>query len=356
MYHHRFIKRRPTLQLILILVFSVFPLICIGNRIRGDKSLYPIRNLQASLTASEGHGTVTALRTSYENNDCVLIVSYSPSESQCNLTQSFWDSRCLDVDFDVDKANLESDSTENVVTSSRKFMTPITFRGAVRKPLHQSKIDSKSLHILQEQSGICLAMTGFASDVKHLVRYVASVVSEYEHLFGGAVPSIHSLARDTMSSYMRDSTAAGGRPFGVQGLIVGNEYNNISKRDKVEIYALDPSGNFRHCISGVASIGRNGRNIQESILRELHEKKVGKVSSNPSSELNISLDMVLKAILKSIYEDISLKDEVATRFEAVIIFEPRHSHCKAFNCALLDHDFILKSCLRSIEALNQDIS
>ena len=66
-------------------------------------------------------------------------------------------------------------------------------------------------------------MTGFESDVNHLVRLVANVVAEHEHLYGGETPSIHSIVRNTMASYMRDATTFGGsRPFGVQGLVVEN--------------------------------------------------------------------------------------------------------------------------------------
>ena len=66
-------------------------------------------------------------------------------------------------------------------------------------------------------------MTGFRSDVKHLVRLVINAVAEHEHLYGGKTPSIHSIVCNTMPSYMRDATTFGGsRPFGVHGLVVGN--------------------------------------------------------------------------------------------------------------------------------------
>ena len=66
-------------------------------------------------------------------------------------------------------------------------------------------------------------MTGFGSDVKHLVRLVTNAVAEHKHLYGGKTPSIRSIVSNTMSSYMRDATIFGGSwPFGVQGLVVGN--------------------------------------------------------------------------------------------------------------------------------------
>ena len=66
-------------------------------------------------------------------------------------------------------------------------------------------------------------MTGLGSDVKYLVRLVTNAVAEHEHLYGGETPSIHSIVCNTMPSYMRDATIFGGsRPFGVQGLVVGN--------------------------------------------------------------------------------------------------------------------------------------
>ena len=67
-------------------------------------------------------------------------------------------------------------------------------------------------------------MTGFRSDVKYLVRLVTNAVAKHEHLYGGETPSIHSIVRNTIPSYnIRDATIFGGsRPFGVQGLVVGN--------------------------------------------------------------------------------------------------------------------------------------
>ena len=66
-------------------------------------------------------------------------------------------------------------------------------------------------------------MTGFRSDVKPLLRLVTNAVAKHEHLYGGKTPSIHSIVCNMMSSYIRDATTFGGsRPFGVQGLVVGN--------------------------------------------------------------------------------------------------------------------------------------
>lgn len=330
----------------LVLTLSL-PLLCIGNRVQAEKSLYPIRNLQASLTASEGYGTVTALRTSYEDKDCVLIVSYSPSELDCNLTRSFWDTRGDEIDVDADE--LQGDESTKKIGGG--FMTPIAFRGAVNRPstVQKGKIkESKSIHILQERVGICLAMTGFASDVKHLVRYIASVISEYEFLYGGEVPSIHSIVRDSFASYMRDSAARGGRPFGAQGLIVGNENNNLPRNGGVKIFTLDPSGNFRHCVSGVAVIGRNRQSIEDSLFKACTGNK-----NEKRSNLENSLDIALKAILENIYEDNQIPDDsqIPSKFEAVVILGREYSKCMSYNCAILNDDFVRKSYQRSIESL-----
>ena len=337
-------KNHGYLKLILSLLL---PFLCIGIGGQAEKSLYPIRNLQASLTASEGYGTVTALRTSYEDKNCVLIVSYSPSELNCNLTRYFWDTHSDVMEVDPDES--QGDVSKKKVGGG--FMTPIAFRGAVNSPSTVQKgkrKESKSIHILEERVGICLAMTGFASDVKHLVRYIASVISDYEFLYGGEVPSIHSIVRDSFASYMRDSAARGGRPFGAQGLIVGNENNNLPRNEGVKIFTLDPSGNFRHCVSGVAVIGRNSQSIEDSIFKAYIGNENGQ-----RSDVESSLDVALKAILENIYEDNHFPDDpqIPSKFEAVVILARGNSKGQSYNCAILEEDFVRKSYKRSIESL-----
>ncbi len=363
--HSSIYFKKPQLKLLLV---ALLPLLCNGNRGQADKTLYPIRNLQASLTASEGYGTVVATRTSYEeDNDCVLIVSYSPSDSNCNLTRSFWDSRSDEFDNGGDS----SQDDHHIIDSNSKgriggsFMTPIAFRGAVGKSSTQKrhslqkhqKIESKSLHIMHEKIGICLAMTGFASDVKHLVRYVASVISEYEYLYGGEVPSIHSIVRDSLASYLTDSSA--GRPFGTQGLIVGNEYTQLKNGGKVKIYTLDPSGNFRHCIAGVAAIGRNSQSIQDSMFKALKKTRSNEESNVvPQSDLEASLDMVIRSILENMYEEeelFSTNEIMSVKFEAVVVHGRGQSKNIPYGCSIINQEFIHDACQRYMESLRSKL-
>ncbi len=350
--------------------------LCLGssrNNGNADNSLFPIGNLQASLTASEGQGTVVAIQSPKRScdhdgiDDFVLLVSRSPREPACNLTRSnlnfHYDNGHDDDGVDAGGGAGDYDKEDIALTS---ILTPIAFRGAVKAPfgkvktsgstyLYGGKTESKTLHVLHEQAGICIAMTGFLSDVRHLVRYVANSVSDYEYIYAGGTPSIHSLVRDTMASYIRDATTAGGaRPFGVQALLVGNEGGggSFSSRDeKIQIFALDPSGNFRHCIGGVGTIGKNAENVRKSVCSIIKE---GEIDWNGSSAVTIqhSLDIAMKSIIENSNDinELSPRDrKEAHQFEAIVVFGRRKQLGQQYSCAVLNDDFIFGAYRRCVE-------
>jgi 20S proteasome alpha/beta subunit len=326
-----------------------------------SNSMFPIGSLQSSLTASEGHGTVAAIQ-SFGDIDYVVIVSRSPSESNCNLTRaSLANSR---IEEAADTEYINHDYNEKDFSGSRNsFLSPITFRGAITRPLQNMeseknkwKRESKTLHVLHEEAGICLAMTGFASDVKHLVRYVANVVSEHDYLYGGDAPNVHSLVRDTLSSYMRDATTLGGsRPFGAQALVVGNSNGNLLSSGKMQIFTLDPSGNFRHCIGGVATIGKNSELVRQSLCKVLQKDDTNGKDSSTSSVQNC-LDIAIESIMINNFDaqNISPSDRrIANQFEAIVVFGGGRSNGRSYSCASLKSDFIFSSYQRCAEAIIQ---
>jgi 20S proteasome alpha/beta subunit len=311
-----------------------------------DNSIFPVGNFQASLAASEGQATIVALQLSCDDTDYVIIVSRSPNIDSNYLSRSL-------VGSGINNSDEINESSEDI-----SFLTPIRSRGALTSFYDQregndngvniGKRESRTIHVLHEQVGICLAMTGFASDVNHLVRFVANAVSEHEYLYGGGVPTVHSLVRNTLASYMRDATTFGGsRPFGVQGMLVGNE------RGSTQLFTVDPSGIFKHCASGIASIGKNAESVRGSILKMLKDE--GKVDDSFSLMLNIQyyLDIAIKSILENTIDVNDISDpnlEVSKQFETVVLFGGKN--CKRpYKFAVLNHEMLSKSCCRSVEAI-----
>ena len=317
-------------------------------------SMYPVGNFQASLTASEGQATVAAIQSSYDGQNYVIIVSRSPATgSSSKLSCTFSGKQIIDGN-DINDSN---NRTKSEIIS----FTPLKYRGALMRSYEDSVKDtmsyrrgstSRTIYILQETIGMCLAMTGFASDVNHLVRYVANAISEHEYLYGGEVPSVHSIVRSTLASYVRDATTHGGsRPYGIQGLMVGHDREN-SKSAKLEMFTVDPSGIFRHCVGGVAAIGKDAETVRSSMSKRL-EEKVNKVTTLHHS-IQQNLELVMRSILENIIdyeENVSqLSLELAKQFEAVLVFE-NGCRSKSHSCASINYESICTSCHRSLEGI-----
>ena len=331
------------------IVASLFVLLALTSVLsRSDNqdgtSVYPVSNFQASLTASQ-FSTIAATIHSYDDEtDYAIIISHSPSSSEpnFNLTRS-----CLDIQKNE---MMKSKDHETVA-----FLTPIHTRGPVRKTFLQpgTGIESKNLHILHEQVGICLAMTGFSSDVKHLVRSVANAVSEHEYLYAGELPSIHNLVRNTLASQIRDATIGGGsRPFGVQALMVGNDEGNGFHHNNLQAFSLDPSGNFRHCIGGVAVIGKGATTLKQSLYNALVKNRAVKEANSIHDSICHNIDIVMECMLQSLLDESTLDSLNAHQFEAVIIFGHRKQLEKACtSCAFFNTDFIVESVGRCKESV-----
>ena len=135
---------------------------------------------------------------------------------------------------------------------------------------------------------------------------------------------------------------------------VGNERENYinSSENTLQIYTVDPTGNFRHCVGGVATIGKNANFVKESIYNALKDGTNRKDSLDHDVQHN--LDIVLKSILENVIDidDISPSDiEKAKQFEAIVVFGNRQTKHKPYTCALLKNESILRSYKRCIKAI-----
>mmetsp|Transcript_6837 Transcript_6837/g.9987 ORF Transcript_6837/g.9987 Transcript_6837/m.9987 type:complete len:278 (-) Transcript_6837:83-916(-) len=204
----------------------------------------PVHNLQASLTASIAHGTTVAMRV----DDSVIIVHRSPkSMSKFQALQS--------------------------KTSGSSFKK----HGLTLLPFI-----SHSRWSLLAPNLFC-TMTGFSSDISHLMM-VLSRTNELHHInFNQQLPLHKSVL--SLSSILKDATKQkGGRPFGIEALLIG-----IDKDNEWQIYSCNPTGLYRHFSRGTSIIGRN----HEQILKEIDKKGGVNIDMKSRDALKLCLSAML---------------------------------------------------------------
>uniref|UniRef100_A0A7S3QEI4 Proteasome alpha-type subunits domain-containing protein n=1 Tax=Chaetoceros debilis TaxID=122233 RepID=A0A7S3QEI4_9STRA len=391
----------PVLFLLLLTTSST----CASSRNSKSSSLYPMSKLESSLTASSGQATVIAVRSPLDNS--VVILSMTPRDQSCNLTISHDNvddniSRGMEMEMEMEgeEHHTSNDDVDDESSVSNTDLIPILDRGAIRIPFvvaekredkittrASSTITSRIMHLLQEQSGLSLFMTGFASDVQYLVRYAAGHVAEHEHLYAGDAPTAPTLVRDALAPCLRDATMSGGsRPFGVQGLVVGpaRPRRNLNVVDEsgalvgvggpcdppLQIITMDPSGNYRYWQKGGVVIGKDAALGKKHLFHALATMKKKEEASSSSSLTSSSspyepecwsdsLDVAIRALLETVEESQNMREtpseEILTELDAVVIFGPSSKSRqmqRRHNCVAVSRSAISVSFSKCLEAMN----
>jgi 20S proteasome alpha/beta subunit len=176
-----------------------------------------------------------------------------------------------------------------------------------------------------------MAATGFASDAEHLINVAAgrvlSRISIYDapmssSLTSGKSVDPHRLVREDVSSMMIDSAMSdGGRPWGVQLLVIGQ--SALSRNRLLDMYTIDPSGGWRHRHGTIAAIGRGAERISVSSSSMLEEDLTNYriKSSGWRRALDVAMNAAINTFEKS--EDNSIVDVLnnpTEKYSAVVIF------------------------------------
>lgn len=282
-----------------------------------ESNLYPVKNLEASITASSSQASVLALRC----KDCTIVVSMSPpsKDQTCNLTLS-----------NTIQALDDDDDDDDLATSKAEALIPITRRGPVSNLINNENShsvptsESRIMYILQEYHGLSLFMTGFASDVQYLTRSAAGYVSQQEYLYSSAQKiSANEIMREAIAPRVRDMTMGGSRPFGIQALAISPSV----KSNGAQIVIIDPSGNLRYWHGLGAFIGKDKALIQKHLHKVLEREKMTK-DHLPESWDN-GLKICLEALLETAEETQNIKEtpfeEIESELNAMVI----HCHNEA---------------------------
>ena len=273
-------------------------------------NLYPVKNLEASITASSSQASVLALRC----KDCTVVVSMSPpsKDQTCNLTLS-------------NTIQALDDDDDDLATSTTEVLIPITRRGPVSNLINNENShsfptsQSRIMYILQEYHGLSLFMTGFASDVQYLTRLAAGYVSQQEYLYSSAQKiSANEIMREAIAPRVRDMTMDGSRPFGIQALAISPSM----KSNGAQIVTIDPSGNLRYWHGLGAFIGKDKALIQKHLHKVLEREKMTK--DHLPESWNNGLKICLEALLETAEETQNIKEtpfeEIESELNAMVIY------------------------------------
>jgi len=231
-----------------------------------------------------------------------------------------------------------------------------------------------NVHVLGE-SVVCAA-TGFAPDVRHVMRVVARSESQNQHYlakhsYRDAPVDVHSMVRDTLAERLRVAALSdGGRPLGVQCLVVGCGRRTPHHETTCwNLHVVDPTGHWRHYGGGATAIGKHA-----SLIRtKLHSLLYGTAATTPSSnEMNTggmtattpimevstpkdALDVAMQALLEATTtrEELNKKEPSLSdrSYTALVLSRDRNNNNNNSHCtfAAFHPDCIRKSYTASLE-------
>jgi 20S proteasome alpha/beta subunit len=224
----------------------------------------PVRHWDASWTASGAQGTAMAMTFS---NDCVLLFLRSPASNVWKPT-----------------AEESSISTE-------------MFRGLLVEPMDTAQQVNFAPSWLSFSNTLC-AMTGLASDVEHLARILQRQVDTHYNVYSKSLTT-HAMTERLSKVVQGAAQAKGGRPFGVQTLLVGGD--DIDASRGLCVYSMDPSGSWQSW-GGASAIGKYAKQVRQELAKKRNE---------PAPEtLEQALQRIVECWIETCkHEDVNMKAE-----------------------------------------------
>jgi len=318
---------------------------------KNGASFSPVRELGPSLAASVAGGTVIAVRSSFglvqqdkndgvackdiplddsiantydDEGDCIVLLLRSPNDSS---ESNGGKSNRGDAGRNLTVASIygsDDGNNHNYNPDGLAFLP----NGPVGQPFLSNR--NNNLRVLHAESGLIMAATGFASDAEHLINVAAgrvlSRISIYDapmssSLTSGKSVDPHRLVREDVSSMMIDSAMSdGGRPWGVQLLVIGQ--SALSRNRLLDMYTIDPSGGWRHRHGTIAAIGRGAERISVSSSSMLEEDftKYRIKSSGWRRALDVAMNAAINTFEKN--EDnsnVEVLNNPTEKYSAVVI-------------------------------------
>ena len=284
----------------------------------------PIQNFEPSWTASSVGGTTIAIP--FVLNDMTNVKLNRDSSSDAVVVVFRTTSpQAVSSSTDGGRSNHKKERLKSSVT-----LSGLRLLGSVYTTSDAISLSQSSQRWTFLGSTAVCTMTGFSPDIDYLTRLLQKLVDSHRTTYDSS-----SLSKTTIISTMIlvDSLAEelqeagqwqGGRPFGVQALIVGRDSSVTEKTASLGMFTLDPSGGYRRW-RGAAAIGRNSKIIRDRLLDFWMSQNDTDVFHNDgiealSSALQVS---VLSRVEES--EDLERSDI----YEAIVVWQSDNEFCVA---------------------------
>ena len=320
-------------RLLILLVCTCFHS-TLSSSINSKAPFSPIKELAPSLAASVAGGTVIAVRSRLPSNDatsdlpsndvckeeddCIVILFRSPNVSRKTANADEDCARNLTITsvYGSMPIHINDNYTTNL-QNQQDELSPL-FRGPLNHPYLPSNNNARILHA---QSGLLLAATGFQPDISHLLHIATGRILSRNSIYDtGKSLDPHKLVREDLSNVLIDAASSdGGRPMGVQCLVIGQ---SCIKKDTLEVYTIDPSGGWRSHVGWGAVVGRGAEKVRTSLMTL-------KSSMNDSNEKKrgwkLALDRAMAAAVSTfeLNEDTSSigpDENLSHLYKAIVIF------------------------------------
>jgi 20S proteasome alpha/beta subunit len=174
-------------------------------------------------------------------------------------------------------------------------------------------------------------MTGFAADVQHLTRVTLKLVESHQMVTSHAM-SVDRIVMALSSTVQLAALAEGGRPFGVQALVVG-----LDKNDKMLLYTVDPTGGWQHYGGGATAIGRGAEEVRTRLYKAIKDD-----ASDDHSGAKAALRIAISALMEKPIKN--WDDNDADKLEAILVWKSKNESCRLARI----HDSEVDSCLQSV--------
>lgn len=313
---------------------------------------YPVANLGPSLAASAAASTVVAVTASSGSSTkegeedgedgaecCTVILTKSLPEAE-------------DEEDDVDAGLMISSLSEQ--------------EQELLQPLHAGRY-SPSLSVLSTTtSPLLLALTGFSPDAHHLSLSAAKLYSDHRHLYGGTAMRTDKLANRIADRMSLAARSDGGRPFGVQALVVGDRL--VGKGAEMQLYTIDPAGGCRHWSGGGTVVGRDAdlvRRCLDRCLRPRRSNNGGSADKNGRGQprdWTEALDRAIMATIEASSSEGQYDEDVyakSGRYRAVVAFargSGAQDHGHESKCFEIDSKWLEISYQRCVRWLDEEVS
>jgi len=292
-------------------------------------------------TAAAAESGIEAPMQEEAGNNCVLLLTRSAapktvsSSLQWKPPQPEWQ----ELKFPSPSSN---DNNHNDNSLLRISEIPMDAFLAV-SPFQSSRTSWSPLG-----TGAICAMTGLAPDVDHVSSVIQKMIHGHRQIYDSvsfptpAASTLVKLLAETVSSATRMTQ---GRPYGFQALVVGTQglstssasYNEATKRRKLFVYTVDPSGAWRHWGSGCSAIGRNAEEVRQHLYELLYGDDTSTTGTDTASSSSSpvpqplnprsALEVAMKAVLQATRAAFVNQD--SDQYEAVLFWvDPASGQCR----------------------------